>query len=161
LDEGGDEVSIEKDYPDQESWHARMLFTKEGKRRAVLEAGYIAKFTDKQYTLIREGLRLEFFDEEGNPKSVLTSNEGKVFDATQDMLAIGDVVVVSKNGSTLYSSELNWKNKEERIISNVPVKITTETDTIYGDTFVSDPDLINYEITNTRGSSQKKISIDD
>jgi len=161
LDDGGDQVAEEKDYPDQESWHARMLFTKEGKRRAVLEAGYIAKFTDKQYTLIREGLRLEFYDDDGNPKSVLTSNEGKVFDATQDMLAIGDVVVVSKNGSTLYSAELNWKNKEERIISNVPVKITTETDTIYGDTFISDPDLVNYEITNTRGSSQKKISIDD
>jgi LPS export ABC transporter protein LptC len=161
LDESGDQVAVEKDYPDQESWQARMLFTKEGKRRAVLEAGYIAKFTDKQYTLIREGLRLEFYDDEGNPKSVLTSNEGKVFDATQDMLAIGDVVVVSKNGSTLYSAELNWKNKEERIISNVPVKITTETDTIYGDTFISDPDLVNYEITNTRGSSQKKISIDD
>ena len=67
----------------------------------------------------------------------------------------------AKNGSQLYSQELLWDNKEEKIISQVPVKITTVSDTLYGDTFKSDPDLINYEITNARGTSQKTISIDD
>jgi len=161
LDENADQVNVKKDYPDQESWDARMFFTKEGKRKAVLEAGYVAKYTDKKYTLIKDGLRVEFYDDEGMPKSVLTSNEGKVLDTSQDMIATGNVIVVAKNGSTLYTEELKWKNKEEQIISDVPVKITTATDTIFGDTFVSDPDLVNYEITNTRGSSQKTISIDD
>jgi LPS export ABC transporter protein LptC len=161
LDENTDQAEVKKDYPDQESWDATMYFTKEGKRRAVLKAGYIAKFTSKKYTLIEEGLRVEFYDEDGNPKSVLTSNKGKVLDTSQDMIATGNVIVVAKNGSTLYTEELKWKNREEQIISDMPVKITTPTDTIYGDTFISDPDLVNYEITNTRGSSQKTISIDD
>jgi hypothetical protein len=77
------------------------------------------------------------------------------------MVATGNVIVKSTNGTTLYTEELNWINNEGKIISNVPVKITTEGDTLYGDTFKSDPDLINYEITNARGTSDKTISIDD
>ena len=161
FDEEDTKAALEKDYPDQESWDAQMYFTKEGKRRAVLQAGYIAKYTDKQYTLMKEGVTVEFYDEEGNLKSVLTSNEGKVLDNRQDMVATGNVILKAKNGSQLYSQELLWDNKEEKIISQVPVKITTVSDTLYGDTFKSDPDLINYEITNARGTSQKTISIDD
>jgi LPS export ABC transporter protein LptC len=161
FDEADSQAPMKKDYPDQESWDAQMYFTKEGKRRAVLQAGYIAKYIDKKYTLMKEGVKVEFYDEEGNLKSVLTSDEGKVFDNRQDMVATGNVILKAKNGSQLYSQELLWDNKEEKIISQVPVKITTVSDTLYGDTFKSDPDLINYEITNARGTSQKTISIDD
>jgi hypothetical protein len=94
-------------------------------------------------------------------KSYLTSQEGKVFDQSKDMVAIGGVVVIAKNGTHLYTEELYWKNKDERIVSNVPVMITTEKDTIYGDSFSSDPDLVNYEITNTRGTSKTTISIEE
>lgn len=147
--------------PDQESWDAKMYFTREGKRQAVLLAGYIAKYSAKKYTLLKEGVRVDFYDIDGNLKSTLTSDQAKVYDNNQDMIANGDVHVVSRNGRHLYSEELIWKNKEEQIISNVPVKITTQNDTLYGDNFKSDPDLINYELTNVRATSDKTISIDE
>jgi len=149
------------DYPDSESWNAQMSFTKHGKRRAVLRAGYVAKFSKKQITLLKENVRVDFFDDDGNRKSYLTSEEGKVFDNTKDMVATGNVIVISRNGTHLYTEELHWENTSERIVSNVPVMITTDEDTLYGDTFTSDPDLINYEITNTRGTSKNVISIED
>jgi LPS export ABC transporter protein LptC len=154
-------IGTEEEFPDQESWDARMYFNNKGIRRAVLTAGYIAKYSKKNYTLLKEGVKVEFFDDQGDQKSILTSDEGKYFDRTQNMLAIGNVILLSKNGSKLYSQELLWENREEKVISEVPVKITTETDTLFGDTFKSDPDLINYEITNARGTSQQTISIDD
>jgi LPS export ABC transporter protein LptC len=161
FDEDSTETQQIDDFPDQESWDTEMFFTRDGKRRAVLKAGYVAKYSKKRYTLLREGVKVNFYDSEGNPKSVLTSEEGKVFDDREDMVATGNVVVVSENGTVLYTEELIWKNNEERIISNVPVKITTETDTLFGDSFSSDPDLISYEITNARGTSDKTISIDE
>lgn len=161
FDQEDSSSATEKEFPDQESWDARMYFNNNGIRRAVLTAGYVAKYSKKNYTLLKEGVRVEFFDDQGNQKSILTSDEGKYFDQTQNMLALGNVVLVSKNGSKLYSQELLWDNKEEKVISEVPVKITTKTDTLFGDTFKSDPDLINYEITNARGTSQQTISIDD
>ena len=148
-------------YPDQESWGNNIYFQREGKRLAVLTAGYIAKYFKKKHTLLQEGVKVDFYGEEGDLKSVLTSSEGKVFDERSDMVAIGNVIVKATNGTTLYTEELHWVNKEGKIISNVPVKITTERDTLFGDTFKSDPDLINYEITNAHGTSDKTISIDD
>ena len=145
------EVPVEE-FPDQESWGNNIYFQRDGQRLAVLTAGYIAKYLKKRYTLLKEGVKVDFYGEDGELKSVLTSKEGKVYDARSDMVATGNVVVKSTNGTTLYTEELNWVNKEGKIISEVPVKITTEGDTLYGDTFKSDPDLINYEMTNARGT---------
>ena len=150
-----------EEYPNQESWGTKLYFQREGRRQAVLTAGYIAKFIKKKHTLLQEGIKVDFYGEEGDLKSVLTSTEGKVFDERSDMVASGNVIVKSTNGTTLYTEELHWINKEGKIISNVPVKITTDGDTLFGDSFKSDPDLINYEITNAHGTSDKTISIDD
>jgi LPS export ABC transporter protein LptC len=159
-DNAESDINVEE-YPDQESWNATMYFTKDGKKRAILEAGYIAKYSSKKITLLKEGLQVDFFDSEGKHKSKLTSEEGKVFDDKQDMVAIKNVVVISDNGNHLYCEELHWKNNDQKIISNVPVMITTDKDTLYGDSMISDPELHNYEITNAHGSSQKKISLDE
>lgn len=155
------EFTQDESFPDQESWNAEMSFTKNGKRRAVLHAGYVAKYSKKEITVLKEGVKVDFYDDEGQLKSHLTSLEGKVFDKSKDMTATGDVIVVSRTGTHLYSEELFWNNEQERIVSKVPVMITTDEDTLYGDSFSSDPDLINYEITNTRGTSKKTISIEE
>lgn len=154
------EMPVEE-FPDQESWGNNIYFQRDGKRMAVLTAGYIAKYFKKKHTLLQEGVKVDFYGEDGELKSILTSSQGKVFDERSDMVATGNVVVKSTTGTTLYTEELHWVNKEGKISSDVPVKITTEGDTLFGDTFKSDPDLINYEITNARGTSDKTISIDD
>ena len=136
-------------------------FTRDSARRAVLTAGYIAKYTKKKYTLLKEGVKVDFYDEFGALKSVLTSEEGKVYDDKHDMYAYKNVIVRGENGTTLYTEELLWENKSEKIVSKVPVKITTPTDTLYGDTFRSDPDLVEYEITNARGISDKTLNVRD
>lgn len=159
LEDQDSSAASSNEYPDQESWNAKMYFTREGKRQAVLTAGYIAKYSSQHYTLLREAVRVDFYDSEGKVKSVLTSREGKVMDETQDMIATGNVELVSNNGTHLYADELFWDNKPAQIRSRVPVKITTKTDTLFGDTFLSDPDLNDYEITNPHGSSQKTINI--
>ena len=147
------------DLPDQESWDNNIFFTRDDKRRAVLTAGYIAKYNSKNYTILKDGVRVDFYNDEGVLRSILTSEEGKVYDDKQDMYANGHVVVRSENGTTLYTDELFWNNSEQKIISKVPVKITTLSDTLYGDTFKSDPDLVDYEITNAHGTSDHSISI--
>lgn len=163
FDEQDDKQVTEEigELPDQESWNAKMHFTKDGKKRAILTAGYIAKYSKKRITILKEGLQVDFFDSEGNHKSVLNSEEGKVFDNKQDMVAIKNVVVISDNGNRLYCQELHWKNNEQKIVSYVPVMITTKEDTLYGDSMISDPELHNYEITNAHGSSHKNISLDE
>ncbi len=147
--------------PDQESWNATVLITKEGKTVGVLKAGHVQKFSKKNMTVLDENIRVDFYDEQGNHKSVLTAEGGRVNDVTQDMEAYGNVVVVSDSGVTLYTDTLKWDNKNQKIYSDIPIMLTTEeNDTLYGDSFRSSPDLINYEIINPRGKSAKKINLE-
>jgi len=67
--------------------------------------------------------------------------------------------VLSDSGMTLYTDTLRWNNKDQKIISEIPVKITTQTDTIYGDSFISDPNLENYTITNSRAISKRTLKL--
>lgn len=148
-------------YPDQESWQATILITKDAKTVGYLKAGHVQKFSKQQLTLLDENLQVDFFNEKGEHTSVLTSDGGKVFDIKQDMVAYGNVVVVSDSGLTLSTDTLKWDNKEQKIYSDIPVIFTTqEKDTLYGDSFKSDPDLINYEIVNPRGKSKKNLTIE-
>jgi LPS export ABC transporter protein LptC len=145
--------------PDTESWDAELHVTKEGKRIAVIRAGYIATYS--QYKMLSDSVKADFYDEQGNHKSVLTSQKAKVINDTQDMYAIGNVVVVSDDGARLYTEELIWVNSEQKVISKVPVILKTETETIYGDYFKSDPDLKEYDIVRTRGTTKQTISLDE
>jgi LPS export ABC transporter protein LptC len=150
-----------EEYPDQESWDATILITKEANTIGHLKAGKIEKYTKKNITLLKENIKIDFYNNEGQHTSVLTSEGGKVFDYNQDMLAYGNVIVISDSGMTLYTDTLKWDNKKQKIISEVPIMITTEEgDTLYGDSFMSDPNLHNREIINPHGKSVKSINID-
>lgn len=150
-----------EDYPDQESWDATILITKEAHTIGHLKAGKIEKYSKKNITLLKENIKIDFYNAEGQHTSILTSEGGKVFDYNQDMEAYGNVVVVSDSGMTLYTDTLKWDHKRQKIVSDVPIMITTEEgDTLYGDRFISDPNLRNREIINPHGKSVKSIKID-
>ncbi len=148
-------------YPDQESWKAVMRVTKDGRTTGLINAGHIQKFSVKKITLMEDSLKVDFFDAEGNHTSVLTSQGGKILDDRQDMTAYGNVIVVSDSGLTLFTDTLRWNNKDQKIYSDIPVKfISDEGDTLYGNSFKSDPGLVNYEIENPHGKSSKIISLE-
>ncbi len=149
-----------KDYPDQETWNATSSLTRAGKKVGVIKAGIIKKYRKKAVTVLSDSIRVDFYDKEGRHTSVLTSNGGEIFDVKQDMVAYGNVVVVSDSGITLYTDTLYWDNKRQKVISKIPVIFTTLSDTLYGDSFESDPDLTNYQITNPSGRSGTKLGVD-
>ncbi len=150
-----------KIYPDQESWDTTVLITKDGKTVGVLRAGHVQKFSRENLTILEDSIQVDFYDGQGNHKSVLTAQGGRINDITQDMEAYGNVVVVSDSGITLYTDTLKWDNKAEKIYSEIPIMLTTEeNDTLYGDSFKSSPDLMNYEIVNPHGRSSKKINLE-
>jgi len=161
--ERAEETSVEPTtvYPDQESWNATIRITKDGKTVGLLKSGHIQKYNATKTTLLKDGLHVDFYDNLGNHTSVLTSEGGKVLDDKQDMEAFGNVVVVSDSGIVLYTDTLKWNNKDQKIYSEIAVKIVSEeSDTLYGDSFKSDPDLTNYEIVNPHGKSSKMLKIE-
>ena len=158
-----EETSIQSsiEYPDQESWQATIRITKDGNTVGLLQAGHVQKYSKKNITLLGDSLTVDFFDNEGNHTSVLHSAGGKIYDDRQDMTAFGNVSVVSDSGLILLTDTLHWHSKEQKIYSNIAVKlISDDADTLFGDSFKSDPDLVNYEIVNPRGKSSLILKIE-
>ena len=148
-----------QDFPDQETWNATSSLTRAGKKVGIIQAGVIKKYREKSITLLSDSIQVDFFDKYGRHTSVLTSLGGKIFDRKQDMIAYGNVIVISDSGVTLNTDTLYWDNKRQKVISRIPVIFTTFADTLHGDSFESDPDLTNYQITNPRGLSNNKLDL--
>jgi LPS export ABC transporter protein LptC len=146
--------------PDQESWQSTIIITKDGRRVARVWANYVATYENRKQTVLKDSIHVNFYDRNGKQKSVLTAREGIVDNVTENLRAIGNVVVVSDSGVVLETEELLWDNQKQKIVSEVPVKFTTKTDTLLGDGFISDPDLANYEIRNAKGVSKRNIKLD-
>jgi LPS export ABC transporter protein LptC len=140
-------IQLEK-FPAQESWNSKVTFTDSGKTKAVLYAGHIKVFYDTQETLLDTSVKVDFYDEYQVKTSTLTSKRGRVDDATQNLWARDSVVVISDSGVTITTSELMWRNKDRKIVSDKFVTILSPKEKIQGYGFESDQSLRNYVIYN-------------
>ncbi|SVA03165.1 uncharacterized protein METZ01_LOCUS56019, partial [marine metagenome] len=99
----------------------------------------------------------DFFSTEEEHMSNLKSERAFVYEETDNLLAIGNVVVVSDSGVTLFTDSLYWDNKLEKITSNDTIMLTTEMDdTLYGVGFESDVDLTHWKIIKPWGVTARE-----
>lgn len=144
------------DFPDQESWGVKILLTKEGRLRAEVTSGHLEKYNDKQFIILNELVKVNFYDDDESSSSVITSESAEVDQISNDMKAIGSVVAVSDSGITLFSETLTYNSKEERLFTQDSIKITTlEFDTLYGIGFESDLGLKNWYILKPSGVTDR------
>jgi LPS export ABC transporter protein LptC len=139
-------LSVEE-LPAQESWDATVFFSDSGRTTAILKAGHLRMFSDRKETLLDEGVKVDFYDENEIKTSTLTSEKGRVDDATRDLYAI-DSVVVENDSVTIRTDELKWRNSDKKIASDKFVTIISPKEKIQGYGFESDQHLQNYVIYN-------------
>ena len=143
-----------KGLPDQESWDVEITLTNEGIMRALVKAGHLEKFNDRNYIFLNKNVDVDFFDEEETHTTNLESMIAEIDEKTNFMTAIDNVVVVSDSGATLYTDTLKWDSKEEIIYTASPIMLTTtKNDTLYGSGFESDVGLNHWKILYPSGVS--------
>jgi LPS export ABC transporter protein LptC len=89
----------------------------------TLTAPLANKFNSRN-VFVMDRPKIEFFDELGNLQTTLTSDFGEYFQESREMLAYGDVVVVSVAGDVLETDSLRYVTSIDKIISDNFVKIT-------------------------------------
>ncbi len=151
----------EMKFPDQEGWNSTVTSTQNGVVTAVIEYGHMQRFNKNKIVEFDQNIVVDFFDEQGNHTSQLTSEKGRLDEATNNIEAFGNVHVVSDTGITLQTEHIWWDNRLEKIVSDEFVTITTaENDTIYGTGFESDQNLENWVITKGRGRLSRALNLD-
>jgi LPS export ABC transporter protein LptC len=136
-----------EELPAQESWDATIFFSDSGRTTAILKAGHLQMFSESQETILDDGVKVDFYNEEEIKTTTLTSKRGRVDDATRDLYAM-DSVVVESDSVTIKTDELKWRNSDKKIVSDKFVTIISPKENIQGYGFESDQHLENYVIYN-------------
>ena len=132
--------------PDAESWNAIITLTNEGSKRAIIKSGHLEKYQQRQYILLDQNVDADFFNEDEVYTSNLKSEIAEIDESKDFLIAMGNVIVVSDSGVTLFTDTLSWDNVDEKVFTDDSVVfITEQNDTLYGIGFKSDIELkFNY-----------------
>lgn len=145
---------IEGEIPSNESWNSKIMFTDDGRIKAILYSDHLKMF-EKQKTTLLEGVKINFYNTEQKNTSWLSSLRGKVNDVTKDMYAIDNVVAHNDSGTVLKTSSLMWRNSDQKIVTDKFVTITSPKEIIQGYGLESDQHLENYKIFNVTYSKNR------
>ena len=138
--------------PDAESWNATITLTNKGAKRAVIKSGHLEKYQQRQYILLDQNVDADFFNDEEVFTTNLKSLVAEIDEEEDFLVAIGNVVVLTDSGVTLFTDTLSWDNQKEKVFtSDSVIFITEKKDTLYGIGFESDIELNNWKILQPTG----------
>ena len=138
--------------PDAESWDAVITLTNKGAKRGVIRSGHLEKYNDNEFILLDQNVDADFFNEEEVFTTNLKSLVAEIDEEEDFLVAIGNVVVVTDSGVTLFTDTLSWDNQKEKVFTSDSVIFVTEKkDTLYGIGFESDIELNNWKILQPTG----------
>lgn len=137
-------TSSRGEMPDQEVTDFVLTETDAGHMQWTLYAKWAATYTARNVVIARD-IRVDFFDDKGARSSELTAREGEIQQATRDMIARGNVVLVTTEGTRMTTEEMRFLNREQLISSDRLVRVEREGDALEGVGFSSDPGLRHFE----------------
>ncbi len=118
------------------------MFTKEFVRNEVAKPAY---------TDMRNGLKIEFFNDSTVIETTLTALYGRYYEEEGNVLIRDSVVVINKKGDTLRTEELIWHQDAKKIYTEKFVRINTPDQIMYGDGLEANEDFSWYRILRPKG----------
>ena len=137
-------TSSNAELPDQEVSDFVLTETDEGKMQWKMFARNAATFSARNL-VVAHGIRVDFYDEEGKKSSELTAQEGEIHELSRDMVARGNVVLQTTEGTRMSTQKLEFKNRQQKIVSDEFVRVERGGDELTGYGFESDPNLRHFE----------------
>lgn len=129
IEKQPEEQSDEK-IPDSVIQNATVALITEGIKEAVILADTLIVF-DREDSTVARGVKVDFYDENGEYRSTLTSKEGLVRQTRRELSVWGDVVVES-DSSRLETESLNWDPDRRLITTDDFVKLHRGNDIVTG-----------------------------
>jgi LPS export ABC transporter protein LptC len=126
--------------------------TESGRLRAVLRGDTAFIFEDSAKAHVKK-VDMRLFDEAGKESAHLTSRSGEFNNATQAMVARGNVVLVTRGAEprTIETEELHYDPNTKRVWSTKPTAMRSRSAVLRGTGFTSDDRFENVQVTNASG----------
>lgn len=143
--------------PELELFGSTVRYSRGDKPVFTIRSPRITRLERERKMLFSGGIFVDFFDREGRHNAILTSDEGDVFEVENRLSARGNVVVRSDSGMVLLTEELYYIQKDERVYSDDFVTVITNNDSLTGVGFSAAPDLSDWVILNTSGTTWRSL----
>jgi len=131
--------------PDEEADSITVVTTTNDRLDYEMTAVHMFKYYDTKQTFV-DTVFVTFYNEDGTVKSTLRSDKAEMDDAANTITGIGNVVVISENGTMKAPFAILNKNTEQ-IFAQKGVTMIRGENTLYGEEMVSDMRLDRVEIT--------------
>lgn len=145
------------DSADQVMYGVRFKLTDAGVDRAQLYADTAYFFEDNTRVEL-ENVNTTFYSSMGAKDAVLTSRHGTNNSRTRNMVARGNVVVVSEDGRRLTTAELVYSPQKNEISSDSAFVMTEPNRRLEGIGFRSDPNMNNIQILKGASGFAKGVT---
>lgn len=133
------------DSADQVMFNASFMLTDKGLSRAQMQGDTLYFFEDNT-RIESDNPVITFFTATGAKDAVLTARHGTSNTRTNNMIARGNVVVVSEDGRRLTTEELIYNQFKNEISSDSAFVLTEPDRRLSGIGFRSDPNMTNIQI---------------
>jgi LPS export ABC transporter protein LptC len=145
------------DSADQVMYNASFLLTDKGLSRAQMQGDTLYFFEDNT-RIESDNPRITFYTATGAKDAVLTARHGTSNTRTNNMIARGNVVVVSEDGRRLTTEELLYNQGRNQISSDSAFVLTEPDRRLEGIGFRSDPDMKNIQILKGASGFARGVS---
>lgn len=151
-------ITLKSTDPDERTRNMEMLMTDSGYAKVQILATLVETYSSPAaITKLKDGVRINFFDEDGRISSVLTAKYGEVLKDEDKMMVRDSVTLYSiKKNQKLETEQLYWTQRDSVIYTEKPVKVTTPDAILFGEGLKCDQEFTSYEFFAPKGSMNMK-----
>ena len=144
--------------PDDRTRDLVILYNDSGYAKIQVFAKIAETYTKPtQVTKLKDGLRVNFFSEDGEIVSILTALYGEIHQNDGTMLVRDSVVLYNvEKKQRLETEELHWNQKDSSIFTNKAVVVKKHNLILFGQGIKTKQDFTEYEFLQPRGSMDLK-----
>ena len=147
------QITFKSTDPEQKTEELYILQTEAGFAQFKLYAPLAEAYSKpEEVTKFKEGIKVEFFDNEGGLESVLTGLYGEINETKGTMRVLDSVQLYNPaRKQTMYTEALYWDQKDSLIFTDKMVMIKSPTELIYGKGIRAKQDFSYYEFLEPQG----------
>jgi len=138
--------------PTSEVENLLLKHTDSGLLKVTLSGKLMLDYSNDEfpYTEFPEGLKVEVYDNNTNPpeKTVITSDYGVIYNETNLVDLVGNVVIVTTDGSTFLGDQLYWDQSAQWLFTDKPYKGFINKSQVSGDIIDSNEKLTKALVRN-------------
>ncbi len=146
-------ITYDPKSPNEVSKNLSIYFADSGYATLNIFAVHAETYSKPHITQLKDSLKVDFYDDNGNITTTLTAKYGEINHETGKMYVKDSVKLVNhEEQRTMYTTILYWNQSDSTIYTDENVRLVSPKGKAYGTSLRAKQDFTSYRITDPRGA---------